>query len=533
MQNSSTLRTSRASLLARQHTLHTLIAIAITLAAPVVALADDFVNRVNQPFRAIRTELRSDSVLLPVIARMAAPPVGVDRLDRARIIPAGSQSWAAAETWAQGDSQQAVLRAIHQVTQEPDYRIAFGFGQPYGAQGVPASQIRDRLYTDLGDPPLLSAARHHYLPAFERVACLVNVEATRLAAAGDPNAAIDLLIDWVFFCRQIADREFAVEVIWAMQEMSRSFERVRDVAYVDSLASSPTLSADRMKAVIDRLEERGFLGIERIALPLADTIGAEQVIARVYVERAGINKATFGSTLARLGSSDRPLRLFGEAAKWDVIADRQKTWFDIRDTLTKITNDWTSRWMLDAFDPRMTQAFEYRSLDASSSVIQATVPDLSEIFALRQVLRTEAVATRHALAVYCAKVSGGQWPPTLAAVRPIWIQQLEIDPFNPRRERGARPPLEYFVPIRDTRSQFGDREVPRPHDISIVTSGQNFSRQIDDSQFILYSVGGNGGKDWARRVQNTADNIANADYLAWPPILSLQRQHMADSGQLK
>lgn len=512
------------------------LSLAILLCAilsPVLARADDFVDRVNNVLKAIRPELRSDTVLLPLVGKMSAPPIGADRLDRARLIPVGSEQWAAAEVWAMGEPQRAVLAAIHDLTQEPDYRVAFGFGQPYGAQGVPVGQIRDRLYTELGDPPMLAAARHLYLPAFDRVACLVNIEATRLAGANDPDGAIDLLIDWTFFCRQIADREFAAEVIWAITEMSRTFERIRDIAYEDSRKSTPSATSDRLKASIDRLAERSYLGIERIALPIADAIGAEQTIARVYIERAGVNPDTFGATLARFRSSDRPLRLLGEAAKWDVIADKQKNWFDIKETLSRVTNDWTSRWTLDPFDSRMAQAYEYRTLDASSSVVQVTVPDLGVIFDMRQVLRTEAVATRHALAIYCARISAGQWPPSLAAVRPIWIAELEIDPFNPRRDRGGKPPLEYFVPIRDTKSQFGEREEPGPHEISVVTESGNFSRRVGNDQFILYSVGGNGGKDWARRVQNTAANIANADYLAWPPVLSLQRQHMTDSGQLK
>jgi hypothetical protein len=89
------------------------------------------------------------------------------------------------------------------------------------------------------------------------------------------------------------------------------------------------------------------------------------------------------------------------------------------------------------------------------------------------------------------------------------------------------------VPIRDTRLQFGDRETPQPHDMNIVTPNANFSRRIGEDQFVLYSVGGNGGKDWARQIQNTAENAAGADYLIWPPIVSLQRQHLIERGQLK
>lgn len=511
-----------------------ILAAATVFSGACIVHADEFVDRVNAPFKAIRPELRSDTVLLPLLAKMEAPPKALEGTGRARILPAGSSQWAAAEAWALGEPQRAVLKAIHDVTQEEDYRVAFGFGQNYGTQGVPVAQIRDKMYTELGDPPLLAAKRHLWGVALEGVNALVHVEATRLAAEGKPAEAIDLLVDWTFFARQFADREFLSEVRYALRVMATSLERIRDIAYEDSRGAAK-LDTERLKAVIDRLEEKKFIGVERLTLPSGDLIAAEQVIARVYVERNGVNRATFGQTLARLRSSERPLRLLGEAARWDAIADRQMNWFDVKETLSRVANDWTSRWTLEWFDPRMAQAFEYRrvSMGTSAAAVTATLPDLGELFELRQIVATEAMATRHALAVYCAKLDGGQWPPTLAAVRPIWIAQLEADPFNPRRDRGAKPPLEYFVPIRDTRAQFGEREDPKPHEMNIVTAEGNFARRIGDDQFVLYSVGGNGGKDWARRVQNTHENVANADYLVWPPVLSLQRQHLVETGQIK
>lgn len=506
--------------------------VASTCFAPSEASAQDYLARVNDSFSLIRPELRSDTKLLPLLAKMEPAPVGADRFDQSRLLPAGSQVWSAASAWAQAPSQQEILKALAEVTAEEDYRFAFGFGQPYGTQGVPVAQIRAKLYTELGDPPLLAGARHLYMPAFETMGCLVNVEATRLVEDGKPSDAIDLLVNWLFFARQIADREFFAEMEWALSTMASTFERIRDVAYQDSQGAR-AIDPDRLLEVIDRLDGSGFIGIDRLTLPRADMIGVEQTIARVYVNQGAVNKATFGSTLARLRSADRPLRLYGEAAKWDSIADRQKNWFDINEDVRKIINDWTSRWTLEWFDQRMTQAYEYRGLDASSSVIQATAPDMGRLFDLRQIVRAEDVGTRHALGVYGYYLTMGAWPPTLAAIRPTWIGQLEADPFNPRRERGARPPMEFFVPIRDTRLQFGDRETPQPHDMNIVTPNANFSRRIGEDQFVLYSVGGNGGKDWARQIQNTAENAAGADYLIWPPIVSLQRQHLIERGQLK
>ena len=58
------------------------------------------------------------------------------------------------------------------------------FGQLYGVEGVDIEMIAAGLYTDLGDPPTLAGARIGYMPMLDRLAILVNVEATRLAAEG-------------------------------------------------------------------------------------------------------------------------------------------------------------------------------------------------------------------------------------------------------------------------------------------------------------------------------------------------------------
>ena len=122
--------------------------------------------------------------------------------------------------------------------------------------------------------------------------------------------------------------------------------------------------------------------------------------------------------------------------------------------------------------------------------------------------------------------------PTIASIRPKWLKQLDADPFNPNRARGNQPPLEFFVPIRD--QPRGEREEAKPHEVNVfVPGGANFLVRFKDDQFILYSVGRDGAKNWASRVQNTWELATGADYLIWPPVLSLYRQHLIDTGALK
>ena len=125
-----------------------------------------------------------------------------------------------------------------------------------------------------------------------------------------------------------------------------------------------------------------------------------------------------------------------------------------------------------------------------------------------------------------------QVPPAITSVRPRWVKSFEADPFNPSRARGELPPLQYFVPIRD--QTFGPREEPKPHAVSVFMPDQaNFDLKFKQDQFLIYSVGSDGAKNFASKVQNTSSRVLGADYLIWPPIKSLYRQYLMDKGQLK
>lgn len=502
------------------------------------AQADDYVDSLNRLYSQIRPEHRSDRIILPALAQMQAPPAVVATVDKAMLLPHGSSGWSAAEEWAMGTTQREVLTALSKSVENTQ----MAFGQPYGADALAASpdgiaMIQAGLYTELGDPPLLAAANFLYLPKLEQLASLVNVEATRLASAGKVDEAIKVLGDWLFFCRQMADREFFKESRWGLRSMIAAYERIRDVAYQDFRAGKQSLTIEQIMAVLDRLRtEDGYLMGDRLTFPAGERIAADQVVARTFVNRGGVNESTFGQTMARLASTKRPLRLFSEAARWGDVGRSHANWFDTTEQLVKVYEDWNARWPLDPFDRRQTMVADYdRTSEGEYAVIKTLIPDMGVLFNDRQILRSQLVGTRNALGVLAFYVRNKNFPPTLASIRPIFVKVIEADPFNPdpERARGKQPPLEYFVPIRDQR--FGEREEPRPHEINVVTGAgmDNFKVSIGQDQFVLYSVGPDGRKNWALDVSGEPAKNMIGDLLIWPPVTSLVRQRLIETNQLR
>jgi len=510
-----------------------LLAALVCLAAAAHARADEFVSRLNATYADIAQAKRSDLVLLPLIAKMDPAPRGVGTPDAAALLVAASPGWAEAASWAQAPNQVALIAAVTAVTKETDWRQAFAFGLPYGVEGVPSDLVRARLYTELGDPPTLAAAQHLYLPALDRLAALVNVEAGRLTETGKVSDAIDLLIGWSFFARQIMDRQFHDEASWGLAAIAAAQERIRDVAYIDFRAGR-ALDSARLAPQIKRLDEQdGYLNLGRMRFPVGDRLGTEQIIARVYSPQGGVDDRTFAPTLSRLGSSEYPLRLFSEAARWRSVGPMQAGQFDAAARAKGVYDDFASRWTVDWYDARMALPTEFSRLDrAQFAPIDASTPDMVDLLGLRQLALVEIIGTRYALAHLGHFYTARSFAPVVTAIRPRWIQQLPPDPYNPDRFRGAMPPLQFMVPMRDQDRR--PNENPTPLEMEVVTQqGQNFAVRLRDDTFLLYSFGSDNGRNFARRIQNTASIVQGADYLIFPPIKSLYRQHLIDVGELR
>lgn len=513
------------------------LGISFTALAAPAAMGDDFVREANALYADVRPDRRSDTIVLPALAKLQPPPAGLATLDAAMLLPADGAGWAEAAAWAQGATQAAVIEAVGKAVAATDWRQANAWGQPYGIEGVPLDLIRAGMYTELGDPPLLADARVKVLTALDHAAILFHVEATRLAAEGKPLDAMMRLADWALLARQFADRQLFREARWGFAQIGRAMERIRDIAYED-IRGPRKLTPDDLTKVIQRLdEESGPLTLDRVRFPQADRLGARQVLAALYPNpRGGVDERLFAPTLARLGASEHPLRLFSETARLSAMAPVQADRIAAEAELPKVFDDWANRWNVDWWDPRMSQTFYAAgALDRTRfAAVAAAAPPMGELFELRQVARTEAVGTRQALAVAAFNLSNRTWPPTVEATRPRFIRTAEADPLNPNRGAGQRPPMQYFVPNGVNARPLGPRDEPRPHRAEIVTgSGLNFAAQIPGDTFVMYSVGADGARNWADRVQNAIRRAEGADYLMWPPVLSLRREHLRQTGELK
>jgi hypothetical protein len=526
-------------------------ALAVLAVAGPTARADDKVDQANAQYRGIPKPKRSDLILLPALAAVQAPPAALLSASltsprdsaserEAMRLPAGAQGWTEVEAWAMAPSQRAALDALKAATTDDDSGQRMAFGQPYGIEGVPLDLVRAGLYTELGDPPMLAGSRFQLidpntpgLSPMDRLVALGHVEATRLAAAGNVQEAMDVLLRLLYIGRQFADRAFVAEVDWGLRRMISALQRVRDVAYTDSRGAH-VLDEEKLMALVKRLDDKsGFLRTDRLVFPNGDRYAAEQVVARVFQERGGPNDQ-FAQTMAHLGATQFPLRLFSEEAKWQNVAAVHHNWFDTIEALDRVASDWSSRWNLSPFDTRMSEPHAFETLSSQQDAVLLAVfnRNTRELFGDRQMLQAEAVGTRMSLGVLAYTAKNRVFPPQLSSIRPQYVKELEADPYNPSRDRGAKPPLEYFVPIRD--QKFDPREDPYPHTINvIVLSGRNFDISIGQDQFILYSVGPDGVKNWASVVREDARDLYQGDYLIWPPTISLERQHKQDAGEIR
>ncbi len=512
------------------------VAVAIAGAMAGTTWADEFTDKANALYQTISPAKRSDLILLPALADLAPPPEAVGTALRAALVGTRSRDWPAAEAWANEPSQRAAIDALRRATISDGSGVFMAFGQPYGIDNVPLDQIRAGLYTELGDPPTLAAADFGYMTALNHLICLANVEATRLAAAGEVTQALEVLSSVVVLGRQMADRAFFVEVDWGLLTMISGLHRMRDVAYGDLQSTAPKLNAESIQTFIDALEDRsGYLKIDRIRFPQGEQIAADQLIARAIDTRGRANEA-FASSMARLSTRGRPLRMFSEVSRWEKLATLHADWFDTTERASRVFRDWYGRWSLQPFDPLLAQPYAYTTLNPmSDSLLLAVIPpQMSTLFANRMVLRTEAAGTRTAFGIVAYYHVHKAFPPQVHSIFPRFVNPLNDDPFNPTlRDRGGKPPLEYFVPIRDTADQFGPREEPRPHRMNIIVlDGNNFDVSVSQNEFVLYSVGPDGAKNWARNIREDARELFSGDYLIWPPVTSLYRRHLMQMGLL-
>lgn len=520
--------------------------VAVLALASVPAAADDFVDQVNDLYVMVSESNRSDLVILPLFLEFQEPPLFLRTPMEAALLPPDAANWQAAADWAAAEPQQALIKALGQVTQDDDFRTAMQFAQPYGIEGVAGrfDLIEANLYTDLGDPPTLAAAKHGYMPAMRNLELLAHVEATRLAAEGDMGAALEHMINWTFFTRQFADRQFLEEKKWAMGAMRLAMERIRDLAYTDFKSGESQLTADELADALERLRAGGYLEVDRLTLPQGNFIGAEQLIRRVIDSPGNGGRpdaAEFAMAMSTIAAADRPLRLFAEAAFWRAAALSHAGWHESLEMVQRVPADWNRRWRMPPNDPVLATQTDYERMVLRGSQFSVPVYVLAgvqDLFPIRRELAVELPGTRMALALYAYEVAYNSFAPGVTSVRPRFLQAVDRDPFSP-----AGDYFQYFVPVKDTPQ--GPRGEIRPWDVEVfppdpydpfVVPFTETQGNVDSgtySDFIVYSVGPDERRGRAQYVTQADTSFREGDYIIWPPLLSMLRKRLIDSGDLE
>lgn len=506
----------------------TTIVLAGTLVAPASARADEYVDRVNAPFLAVPAAQRAETTLFPALAKLPPAPEAVGRLTLAMLLPATSEKWPAVAAWCTSDESKAVIAAFKKVTEENNWTKFQTIALPYGADKADPDLVAAGLYVELGDPPSLTLAEFKYLPAIERLSLLLQAEATRLLAAGEADAALDLMTRTALFGRQMCDRGFFAEQKLGYEIVLAALERLRDLCYTDLRSGSPKMTAEGIRDQLKRLREGSdsLLGLGRLRLPQGERLAGEQLLFRIMTPGAGPDEKQFPRLLTMAGDKDRPLRAFSDYAKWDAIRSVHANEVESRKQMGMVFGDWEKRWRMRPNDPGLKN---YSDLDKTSRArfgsIDKLAGNVGALFELRRRFEIEAAGTRASMACYgFTRQHNSNFPPSITSAVPDIIREIDLtrDPFTGDRREHFR----YIVPGRAGNAPTLEMQV-----FSVINEAA-FAVTLNDETFIIYSVGPDGNLNGGRRATQLITDD-KGDYIIFPSMLSLFRKNMIDSGELK
>ncbi len=434
--------------------LRSLFVIVLFLSSAPVALAQqdpladfaDPVGQLNRLVERVPDDERADLMIGRALIETEPAPAALEAfrnvsLDVNLLVP-GDAEWDAALAWATGEKQKAALEAFVEAT---DRRARNTFALPYG-EAAPADLRAGGFGVELVDGKLYKT-EGHYFDLLERLHTLVWVEANRLAEAGEGMEAAELLVSSVRLGRMLADRPLLEEATLGYVVMLDSCERLRDLVY-----RYPELLDARDTKRVGRLLEDRTLRLDRLLFPRGGEIAVKQAILDSFERMGDPNASAIAGIVTE---AELPVDSPGAG---------HAGYFETVDVAERVFADWGLRWPLDPYDIVMDRPSYYISLfeDAKKHALVLAVADPHDIlFELRMRLHAALSGTKLALGVVAYANDFGSLPKPLVAIRPAYVSEIDVDPFDPLQADQMR----YFVPIRD--QDWGERETPHPHTIRV------------------------------------------------------------------
>lgn len=440
---------------------------AVIFTSASIAAADEWVDRANEAAGLVKGNISVEAELFPAVAAMDELPIS----ERGPVLILGSMymspdspDWSALAAWAGEAPQTAVLEALNRIG-DPEQRWMVSV--PFGRDAVDASWAEKDLCITLGGDGMLAGAQYNYLDALSTVHLLVTVEANRLLAAGEGDKGLERYAELLWLYRSIADRQTIAEKRWAMTLMIQTCGQMRDLAY--RALHSEGMTGPGIAKVVASFEERE-LYIMRVRPPEMTRLIVEQLIERTLGGDGGAG--AFAVAMARATTSDRPIMLFNESAKWRDAAGEHASAQETMNQADMVVGDYKTRWGFPFWDPLLGLPTDFQKMDHRRfAAVVALTGETAGLLPLRRQLVAELAGTRCALAGAGYQIARERPASELVNLQPTFIPSLNRndDAYSYNEGEKEFNELVYFVPGTGGRVEISGR--PGVHEIALPGEG--------------------------------------------------------------
>jgi len=497
-------------------------------------------------------------------------------------LPKGNAQRAALISWANRPAQQAALEAVRTVT-DPDENYMFSL--QIGRDKVPSEWAEAGLYIESGYDNLLFDAEYKYLERLLNALFVLKYSnGIAKAEAGEGDQALMDYAAFISLYRLLLERPTAYEKILSLKVIELTGDLMADLVYQytrpgDS-SFTPRGIADAILETDDAVQRFRFRDFN---LPSVTEYSVRQAFEWASQGDRNVDPNRFAALMAIDSAFADGLTRFGVFAAVKSMAGPQRDRIDYDKKVLDVFTDYNRRWNYsDLHDPLLNNRSAGSMARQDYPLLGAiAVPQYSALFERRLEMLTALGGMRCALGIVAFQLENNNLPGRLVSIQPRFVRSLDsnLDHMNYNRRIQQPEPLRYWVPLRD--ESFGPRETPAPYVIKVVFDefgglasgrgipvasrtqdladaipfpgfgerGQEFADAetgldssqsgdmvgidseestataltfaLNDTSFLLYSVGDNGTDD---RAALTDDGTAG-DRLFWPPYPSLYREY--------
>jgi len=479
----------------------TMLAAAIGLGGPLAATAAAQDEQLSPAVRAVIKTLNDDDVvkgteqsksyrlLFDAYLKLTPPPLAVPDPLNINTVHPGMHDWPSISDWAESNPEmgQAILRCR-------DRNI---IGLPYGVTEAEAKYRDAGLYVAIAFEGSLRRHEFPYLHAIDVIAVYATAEMYRLFEASKADAALDLAVSFNWVLRQMCDRQFVEEKLFAIQMLVDALANLRDAMY---------LYQDRISA--DQFRELSWYDLpalrpdrNRLHIPEADRILSEALLEEVF-QGSQPDPEAFARAFAEIQAADEPLTRFGAAKRWRMIALVHGSLEASKERLTRIYDDWWRRWRVQQHDPILDLKTEFeRTNPVRYAAVIYSMSDLQDVFTVRNQLIASVNGTAVAAGLCGYRQTYGVYPDDKEKTYGQFVRKLicDIDPFD------------------ESFGRLGYRFLDRAEQIETPLG----RIQIAADEAILYSQGADQTDDRGRQHTDTG---LDGDFVIWPPLKVLARE---------